>query len=69
MCIRDRYYNGTASGEAAYSSRELRYLHHDKAIEGGMDFGNMLSLVIGQADGAYSVSYTHLDEPFHLLPV
>ena len=28
-------------------------LHHDKAIEGGMDFGNMLSLVIGQPDGAY----------------
>lgn len=43
----------TMSGEAAYSSRELRYLHHDKAIEGGMDFGNMLSLVIGQPDGAY----------------
>ena len=48
-----KYYNGTMSGEAAYSSRELRYLHHDKAIEGGMDFGNMLSLVIGQPDGAY----------------
>lgn len=48
-----KYYNGTMSGEAAYSLRELRYLHHDKTIEGGMDFGNMLSLVIGQPDGAY----------------
>lgn len=48
-----KYFNGTQSGEAAYSSHELRYLLHDKPIEGGMDFGNMLSLVIGQRDGAY----------------
>lgn len=48
-----KYFNGTASGEAAYSSRELRYLLHNKPIDGGMDFGNMLSLIIGQQDGAY----------------
>lgn len=48
-----KYYNGTRSGEAAYSSRELTYLHHDQELDGGMDFGNMLSLVIAQTDGQY----------------
>jgi hypothetical protein len=49
---RHKYVNGTASGEAAYSSRELKFLHADRPIDGGMDFGNMLSLVIGQKDGS-----------------
>lgn len=48
---RHKYTDGTASGEAAYFSRELRYLDKSKPIDGGMDFGNMLSLVIGQPDG------------------
>ncbi len=44
-------YSGTASGEAAYSSRELKHLRPDEPLDGGMDFGNMLSLVIAQRDG------------------
>lgn len=48
-----KYFTGTLSGEAAYYSRELRYLHIDKPIDAGVDFGNMLSLVIAQQDGAY----------------
>lgn len=46
-----KYSDGTVSGEAAFSSSELRYLDASSPIDGGMDFGNMLSLVIGQRDG------------------
>lgn len=50
---RHKYYDGTASGVAAFSSAELRHLDKTRPIDGGMDFGNMLSLVIGQPDGQY----------------
>lgn len=50
---RHKYYDGTASGVAAFSSAELRHLDKTRPIDGGMDFGNMLSLVIGQTDGQY----------------
>ena len=43
-----KYRDGTLSGEAAYSSRELTYLDPHLPLEGGMDFGKMMSLVIGQ---------------------
>ncbi len=46
-----KYLDGTMSGEAAFSSAELRYLDPSRPIDGGMDFGNMLSFVIGQNDG------------------
>ena len=48
-----KYYDGTASGVAAFSSDELRYLDPTRPLDGGMDFGNMLSFVIGQQDGQY----------------
>lgn len=47
-----KYTDGTYSGEAAFSGSELRYLNPTLPLDGGMDFGNMLSLVIGQEDGA-----------------
>lgn len=50
---RHKYYDGAASGVAAFSSAELRHLDKTRPIDGGMDFGNMLSLVIGQTDGQY----------------
>lgn len=50
---RHKYYDGTVSGVAAFSSAELRHLDKTRPIDGGMDFGNMLSLVIGQTDGQY----------------
>ena len=50
---RHKYYDGTASGVAAFSSAELRHLDKTRPIDGGMDFGNMLSRVIGQTDGQY----------------
>lgn len=46
-----KYTDGTTSGEAAFTCRELRYLDPSRPIDGGMDFGNMLSLVTAQADG------------------
>lgn len=46
-----KYGDGTLSGEAAFSSAELRRLDPDRPLDGGMDFGNMLSLVIAQPDG------------------
>lgn len=48
-----KYNDGTLSGEAAFGCSELRYLDPYKPLDGGMDFGNMLSLVIGQEDGKY----------------
>lgn len=50
---RHKYSDGTASGVAAFSSAELRHLDKTRPLDGGMDFGNMLSLVIGQSDGQY----------------
>lgn len=46
-----KYTDGTFSGEAAFRSSELRFLDPTSTLDGGMDFGNMLSLVIGQMDG------------------
>lgn len=47
-----KYADGTFSGEAAFDSSELKYLDPTQPIDGGMDFGRMMSLVIGQRDGA-----------------
>lgn len=57
-------YVGTLSGLPAFSSRELIYLHHNEPIEAGMDFGNMLSMVIGQPDG----TKYRVHKNFHELP-
>ncbi len=46
-----KYTDGTLSGEAAFTSAELRYLNPTEPLDGGMDFGNMLSLVVAQSDG------------------
>ncbi|MDE6027914.1 MAG: hypothetical protein K2G23_07580, partial [Muribaculaceae bacterium] len=43
-----KYTDGTRSGEAAFRCSELRYLDPSKPLDGGMDFGNMNSLVTGQ---------------------
>lgn len=48
-----KYTDGTVSGEAAFDCSQLRHLDPSRPLEGGMDFGNMLSLVIGQPDGRY----------------
>lgn len=48
-----KYFDGTLSSVAAFSCSELRFLDPTRPLDGGMDFGNMMSLVIGQADGAY----------------
>lgn len=53
FCEKHKYSDGTVSGEAAFGCSELRYLDPTKPLDGGMDFGNMMSLVIGQADGRY----------------
>lgn len=39
---------GLRSGEIKDNSRYLRYCQHDKPLECGIDFGNQMSLVIGQ---------------------
>lgn len=48
-----KYSDATVSGEAAFDSSQLRFLDPSRPLDGGMDFGNMLSLVIGQVDGRY----------------
>lgn len=50
---RHKYTDGTISGEAAFNCSQLRYLDPSRPLEGGMDFGNMNSLVIAQSDGQY----------------
>lgn len=59
---RHKYTDGTISGEAAYNSSQLRYLDPSRPLEGGMDFGNMLSLVIAQPDGKYYRVHKNLYE-------
>ncbi len=46
-----KYSDATRSGAPAFNSSELRFLDPDRPLEGGMDFGNMLSLIIAQPDG------------------
>lgn len=64
-----KYYDGTRSGEAAFSSRELVYLDPDRELDGGQDFGNMMSLVIGQSSGSgtYRVHKNFYELPPHWL--
>lgn len=50
---RHKYTDGTISREAAFNCSQLRYLDPSRPLEGGLDFGNMLSLVIAQPDGQY----------------
>lgn len=50
---RHKYTDGTRSGEAPFHSGEQLLLDPDRPLDGGMDFGNMNSLVIGQEDGRY----------------
>ena len=59
---RHKYSDGTVSGEAAFSCSQLRYLNPTQPLEGGMDFGNMLSLVIAQPDGQYYRIHKNLYE-------
>ncbi len=47
---RHKYYDGTEDGQPAANSTQLKYLHHRRALEAGMDFGNQLSLVIAQPE-------------------
>lgn len=47
----NKYADGCLSGVAAFTSSELQYLDPTRPLDGGMDFGNMMSLVIGQEDG------------------
>ncbi len=46
-----KFRDGSIAGGRAYNGRQLRYLKPDEPIEGGMDFGNMMSLVLAQPDG------------------
>ena len=41
---------------------KLTYLHHGEPIDAGMDFGNMLSMVIGQRDGSTYRVHKNLHE-------
>lgn len=59
-----KYQDGTLSGEAAYTSGDLRYLDPTRPLDGGMDFGNMMSLVIGQSDGGLY----RVHKNFYILP-
>lgn len=47
-----KYFDGTRNGVPAATSRDLVRLDPTRPLDGGMDFGNMLSLVVAQPDGA-----------------
>lgn len=59
---RDEY---KITDEYTESSLDLKYIIHDAPLEGGLDTGNMCSLVIGQPQGKY---YRGLKEFFTLPP-
>lgn len=66
FCEDHKYYNGTTSGEPAVSSSQLRFINSGEPLDGGMDFGNMLSLVIGQRDGScYRIHKNFYELPPH----
>lgn len=46
-----KYYDGSPDGLPADSCTRLKYLQDDQPLDGGVDFGNMLSFVIGQQRG------------------
>lgn len=43
--------NYTFGDEPQITSRALKYIQHNKKLEGSMDFGDMMSLIIGQQQG------------------
>lgn len=50
--IKDNFYDTAGFGEVVkMNSRGLRYIQHDRHLEGGIDFGKMMSLIIGQKQG------------------
>jgi hypothetical protein len=52
--VNNKYYDKfSITDTIEESSLALRYIDHDKEIEGGMDFGNMCSLITGQNRGHY----------------
>lgn len=59
---RHKYYDGTLSSEAAFSSVELRYLDPDAELDAGMDFGNMISMVVAQKSAGYYRIHKNLYE-------
>lgn len=59
-----KYFNGTFSGEASFDCSDLRFLNPSAPLDGGMDFGNMLSLVIAQEDG----KIYRIHKNFHEIP-
>lgn len=46
-----KYYDGSPGSEPADHCGELKYLQDEQPIDGGIDFGNMLSFVIAQQRG------------------
>lgn len=61
---RHKYVDGTFSGEAAFNSGELRFLDPTRPIDGGLDFGNMNSLVTAQDDS----SIYRVHKNFYVIP-
>lgn len=54
----------TDAHEIQESSLALKYINHNEKLEAGMDFGDMMSLVIGQQRG----EYLYLLKEFYTLP-
>lgn len=46
-----KYTDGSTTGSQCVRSSQLVHIDPSRELDGGMDFGNMLSLVIGQSDG------------------
>lgn len=46
-----KYHDGSPGGEPAEGCHELKYLRDDDPLDAGVDFGNMLSMIVGQEHG------------------
>lgn len=57
-------YDATHSGEASFDCRDLKHLNPSLPLDGGMDFGKMLSLVVAQPEG----SIYRIHKNFYELP-
>lgn len=58
------YYDKFGYGELAENSQGLKYLQHNQPLDIGMDFGNMMSMLVGQEhDGIYRIHKEFFEIP------
>lgn len=61
------YYDKFAYGELTENSKGLKYLNHNQPLDIGMDFGNMISMLVGQESNGTNGVY-RIHKEFYEIP-